>query len=92
MTIDRIFLIFMSAVGIAVGSVLVVMPESREFLVPPYFWVLGAMAIFEAITFAAGRGAPGTIWSLEARLLGFMLAMVLMVVIPIFAGTPGRLF
>jgi hypothetical protein len=92
MTIDRIFLIVMAGVGIAIGSVLVVMPDSREFRLPPYFWVLIAMAIFEGLAFARGRGAPGTTLSMEARLFGFILAIGLMVVIPIFAGAPGRLF
>jgi hypothetical protein len=27
-----------------------------------------------------------------ARILGFVLAVVIMIVLPIFAGSPGRLF
>ena len=30
--------------------------------------------------------------AMEMRLLGFVLAIALMVVIPILAGSPGRLF
>ena len=59
---------------------------------PPYFWVLLAMALFELAAYARGRGAPGTMVAIEMRLLGFVLAIVLMVVIPILAGSPGRLF
>jgi hypothetical protein len=92
MTIDRIFLVFMIAAGAAVGALLVVMPQVRDFRVPPYFWVLIAMALFELAAYARGRGAPGTMVAMEMRLLGFVLAIVLMVVIPIVAGSPGRLF
>jgi hypothetical protein len=48
--------------------------------------VLIALALFEGINFARGRGAPGTTVSMEARLLAFVLGIVLMVTIPILAG------
>jgi hypothetical protein len=92
MTINRLFIAFMCLVGAAVGIVLVLRPESRDFRVPPYFWVLIAMALFELITFARGRGAAGTVVAMEARLCGFVLAIVLMVAIPIVTGSPARLF
>ncbi len=82
----------MAVIGVAVGIILVAAPESRNFKLSPYFWVLIAMAIFELVAFARGRGAPGTVLAVEARLLGFVLAIVLMVVIPILAGSPSRLF
>jgi hypothetical protein len=91
MTINHIFLAFMGVVGAAVGTVLVVAPELRDFRVSPYFWVLIAMAVFELIAFARGRGAPGTVVTMEARLIGFVLAIVLMVAIPILVGSPARL-
>ncbi len=92
MTIDRIFIAFMALTGVATGVVLVIAPESRNVKVPPYFWVLIAMAIFELAAYARGRGAPGTMVGMEIRILGFILAIVLMVVIPVFAGSPGGLF
>ena len=39
MTIHRIFIAFMVVIGLAVGAILVVAPESRNAKVPPYFWV-----------------------------------------------------
>jgi hypothetical protein len=92
MTIDRIFVAFMGAVGVAIGIILVVAPDSRDFRVSPYFWVLIAMAIFEVAAFARSRGAPGTVVTMPARLAGFVLAVVVMVVIPVATGAPGRLF
>ena len=90
MTIDRIFIAFIAVIGVAV--VLVIEPEGRNVKVLPYFWVLIAMAIFELAAYARGRGAPGTIVGMEIRILGYILAIVLMVVIPVLAGSPGRLF
>jgi uncharacterized membrane protein HdeD (DUF308 family) len=92
MTIGRIFLAYMLVVGIAVGAVIVAMPQARDFRVPPYFWILIAMAVFELAAYARGRGAPGTMLAMEMRLLGFVLAVVLMVVIPVVTGLPVRVF
>jgi hypothetical protein len=92
MSINHIFIGFMIVVGAAVGIALVIAPDLRNFRVSPYFWVLIAMAIFELLAFARGRGAPGTVVAMEARLLGFVLAIVLMIVIPIIAGSPAKLF
>ena len=90
--INRIFLGFMIVAGLAAGAALVARPELREFRVSPYFWILIAMALFEFAAFARGRGAPGTMIAMEIRLLGFVLAVVLLVAIPVIAGSPGRLF
>jgi hypothetical protein len=86
MTIDRIFIGFMAVIGIAVGVIVTLRPEVRELRISPYFWVLIAMILFEVLNFARGRGAPGTVLAMEARLLGFVLAIVLMIVIPSLAG------
>ena len=60
MTINHLFLAFMGVIGAAVGIILVVKPETRDYRISPYFWVLLAMALFELLAFARGRGAPGT--------------------------------
>ena len=92
MTLNHIFLGFMTLAGAATGALLVARPELREFRIPPYFWVLIAMAVFELAVVAYRRGTPGSFLGIEVRLLGFVLAIVLMVGIPIVAGSPGRLF
>jgi hypothetical protein len=86
MSIDRILVGWMVVVGIAVGAILVVLPQAREFRIPPYFWVLAAVGLFDLATFARGRGAPGTMAGMDARLLGFVIAIVLMVGIPMLFG------
>ena len=93
MTIDRIFIAFMILCGLVTAAVLVFFPQSREFRVAPYFWVIIAMATFEGIAFARNRGAPGTVIAMESRVIGFVVAIGLMLVIPYLAGLPlVRLF
>jgi hypothetical protein len=91
-TIDHVFIAFMGAVGIAAGAILIAAPEAAELRVPPYFWVLIAMAAFELVVFSIWRGVPGRMVSNGARLLGFVLATVIMVVLPTLAGSPAKLF
>jgi hypothetical protein len=91
-SINRIFLCFMAAAGAASGLLLVAKPELRDFRIAPYFWVLIAMALFEAAAYLRGQGAPGTMVTMDVRLFGFLLGILLMVLIPIVAGSPGRLF
>jgi membrane associated rhomboid family serine protease len=88
MTIDRILIAYMVVVGIAVGAIVTLLPQAREFRLPPYFWVLIAIALFDLAAFARGRGAPGTTVGMDARLLGFVVGVVLMVVIPVLFGVP----
>ena len=92
MTINHLFLAFMAVVGAAVGIILVVKPETRDFRVSPYFWVLLAMVLFELLAFARGRCAPGTVVTMDVRVSGFLMAIVLMVVIPIVSGSSAGLF
>ena len=93
MTIDRLFIAFMTVCGLATAGILVFFPQSREFGIAPYFWVLIAMAIFEGVAFACNRGAPGTVITMGSRMIGFVIAIALMLVIPYLAGVPlARLF
>ena len=93
MTIDRIFIVFMTLCGLIVAGLVTFFPQSRSFGIPPYFWVLIPMAIFEGVAFARNRGAPGSVITMETRLIGFVIAIGLMLVIPYLAGQPmNRLF
>jgi hypothetical protein len=47
----------MTVCGLVTAGVVVLFPESREFRIAPYFWILIAMAVFEGIAFAINRGA-----------------------------------
>ena len=92
MKIDHFFIGFMTAVGFAAGAVLIAVPQAHELGVSPYFWVLIIMALFEIVLFAFWRGAPGSVISNGARLLGFVAATSIMVMLPILAGSPAKLF
>jgi hypothetical protein len=88
MTVDRIFIAFMTLCGLILAGLVLLFPQSRDFGIPPYFWVLIPMAVFEALTFARNRGAPGSVIAMETRLIGFVIAIALLLVIPYLAGQP----
>jgi hypothetical protein len=91
MTIDRLFFGYMALVGIAVGAIVVAAPRVQDFLIKPYFWVLIAVLLFEGGAYLRGGSTPGML-TMQARLFGFVIGIVLMVVIPMLAGSPARFF
>ena len=86
MSIDRILFFYMVAVGIIVGAVLVAVPAARNFSLPPYFWILIAVGVFDAAAYLHGRGAPGTMASMNARMLSFLVSLLLMAGVPLLFG------
>ena len=92
MTLTRLFLGFMALVGAAVGVLLVAKPAVRDFGLPPYFWILIAMLLFELVVYLRTRRSPAESIAMEVRLFALVLAVLLMEVPPIIAGSPGRLF
>ncbi len=91
MNIGRIFLGFAVIVGLAVAGAIVLFPQSRDFAVAPYFWVLIAFGLFELAVFARS-GAAGPPISAQTRIVGFVIALALMIVLPVAAGMPLRIF
>ena len=78
MTLNHLFLGFMALIGVAVGALLVAKPALRDVGLPPYFWILIAMLLFELAVFLRTRRAPGATIAMEMRLLALVLAVVLM--------------
>ena len=89
MSTDRIFLVFAIIVGIAAGGVIVQVPQSRTIGLQPYFWVLIAFALFEGINYARGGGAA---ISMQTRIIGFLVALVLTFLIPMAVGIDVKMF
>jgi uncharacterized membrane protein HdeD (DUF308 family) len=90
MTIDKVFYGFMTLVGVLVGALLVAAPQVGDFVIKPYFWVLIAVGLFEAGTALYRQNAPGAMLTVHARIIGFVIGIVLMVVVPMLAGSPAR--
>ena len=88
MTIDRIFIVFMGLCGLILAGLVLLFPQSRDIGISPYFWVLIPMAIFEVAAFARTRGGPGSVIGMETRLIGFVIAIALLLLIPYLAGQP----
>ena len=76
---------FALLVGVAVGGIIVLVPKSLEIGLAPYFWVLIAFALFEAVAYVrgGGKGPPIAMWT---RLIGFVIAIALMFLISMAAG------
>jgi hypothetical protein len=92
MTMDRLFFGYMVLAGAASGAILVAAPHTQDFIIKPYFWILIAVVAFDLGVYLIRRNAPETMLSMNARLLGFVVGVVLMVVIPMIAGAPVRFF
>ena len=90
MTIDRIFFGYMAIVGILTGAALIAAPSLGGSWFKPYFWVLIAVAVFDGLAMLIRRTPSPMALSMEARLLGFVIGIVLMVAIPSIAGSSVR--
>lgn len=81
----------MAVCGIIAGGILVLAPQSAKFVVPPYFWVLVAMLAFEGLAHWRLGGNPGSLLSMEFRLIGLIVGVALMFAVPYLAGAPVSL-
>jgi hypothetical protein len=91
MTIDRAFYAFAAVLGLAIGAVLVFVPESRAIGFGPFFWVLIGIALFEAIAVYL-RGFDKGPLEMQTRGYGFVIAMGLVIAIRIAAGIDSSIF
>jgi hypothetical protein len=91
-SINRIFIVFATVVGVAVGCVIVLVPQSRTVALAPYFWVLIAFALFEGIVYARRGTAAGPPITMPTRIIGFVIALGLMALIPMLAGVELKFF
>ncbi len=91
-TIDKIFFGYMAVIGLLAGAILVAIPDAGDGWFKPYFWVLIAVALFDGAGLLRRHSQPGTALSMEARPLGFVIGIVLMVVVPTLAGSSARFF
>jgi hypothetical protein len=87
MTLERVFFVYCAVLGVAVGAVLLQVPESRNLSLGPYFWVLIGIALFEAVAvYLRGGLANGPPMTMTNRLIGFFIAVVPMLVVRFSAG------
>ena len=93
MTIDRIFFGYMAAVGLLAAVILIAVPGIGDTWFKPYFWVLIAVALFDVAVVLLRQKQPTLPpVSIEAKLLGFVIGIVVMVTIPALAGSSVRFF
>jgi hypothetical protein len=87
MTIERVFFVYAAVLGVAVGAVLLNVPQSRDMALGPYFWVLIGIAIFEGIgVYLRGGIANGPPLTMPVRVIGFFIAVAPMLFVRYTAG------
>lgn len=87
MTIEGVFFGYCAVLGVAVGAVLMYVPESRTLSLGPYFWVLIGIGLFEAIAvYLRGGLANGPPMTMQTRLIGFAIAVVPLLFVRATAG------
>ena len=87
MSTDRVFFLYSAVLGVAVGAVLLSVPESRTLSLGPYFWVLIGIALFEAIAvYLRGGLANGPPMTMQTRMIGFVIAVAPMLFVRLTAG------
>jgi hypothetical protein len=83
----------MALIGALAGALLVAVPGIGDTWFKPYFWVLIAVAVFDGIMLLLRQNRPAVpMVSIEAKLLGFVIGIVVMVAIPTLAGSSVRFF
>jgi hypothetical protein len=92
MTTTRIFYGYIVVVGILAGATLVAAPSVADFWLKPYFWMLIAVALFDVSAALCLGGPPGAALTMQTRLIGFAIGIVLMVALPSITGTPVQFF
>jgi hypothetical protein len=91
MALDRMFYFFMAGVGIAIGTILSRAPEAAQLAIKPYFWILGAVALFDLFSYLRGARLTGGMLKMNQRMLGFAIGLIWMFIIPYLSGTDVRL-
>ena len=89
MRIDIVFYAYMAVVGVLAGSLLIAVPASGNLSLPPYFWILIAVALFDGGGLVLGY-KPAAMLTMTARMIGFGLGLVLMFGIAFAGGVPLR--
>lgn len=92
MRIDHLFFVYMALVGIAAALILIVAPQAGSFFIKPYFWVLLAVAAFDVVTYARAQGNRDAMIGMDARLLGFVIGIVTMIVLKTLSGSTASMF
>lgn len=91
MKLNHIVIVFMIVCGAVAGGIQIVAPQAAQFMLPPFFWLLMAMLVFEGITHWRLGGAPGSLISMEFRLIALFAGVAMMLAITYIAGVPVRL-
>ena len=82
---DLAFLAWNIVAGLVAGAVVAGRPELASAALPPFLWLLLAMAAYEiAAGYALGL-QPGALVSTPVRFLGLVVALAIYLLVPVLA-------
>jgi hypothetical protein len=90
LTLDRIFYIYMAIVGLVAGVLLVKLAAIQEFWIPPFFWMLLAVGLFEVGNTFVPRDNRVVALTNISRGIGLAIGLVAMVAVTVYAGVTVR--
>ena len=79
----------MTSCGLVLAGLLIFFPHSAR--ISAFRRISGCSfpwRFSKRIAFARGRGAPGSVIAIWTRLIGFVIAIALMMLVPYLAGRP----
>jgi hypothetical protein len=90
LTLDKIFYLYAAAAGLVAGLLWVQVPATRDFVIPPFFWIVLAIGLFEVGNALVPRGDRAPVISHLARVAGLCIGLAVMGAVTLYAGAPVR--
>ena len=88
--LDKIFYIYTAAVGLFTSLLLVYVLASQDFVIPPFFWIVLAIGLFDVGNTFVPRGGPMPMLTNLTRGIGLAIGLIAMWAVTAYAGAPVR--
>ena len=90
LTLDKMFYVYMAAVGVVTSLLLVYVAAAREFVIPPFFWIVLAIALFDVGNSFVPRDDRVPMLTNLSRGIGLGIGLAVMWAVTAYAGTTVR--
>ena len=88
--LDKIFYVYMAAVGLFTGLLLVYVATARDFVIPPFLWIVLAIGLFDVGNTFVPRGGPMPMLTNLTRGIGLAIGLAVMWAVTAYDGAPVR--
>ena len=90
LTLDKIFYLYMAAVGLFVAVLLINVAAAQEFFIAPFFWIVLAVGLFDVGNSFVPRGERAVMLTNLSRGIGLGIGLAVTWAVTFYAGTPVR--